>query len=219
MRLAVMQPYMFPYVGYFRLMKSVDAFVVFDDAQFVRRGWINRNRLLDRRGSVAWMTLPVVKAPQSTPIYEMRTSVYGPDWSKSVQGRFPAVAAMVAQRDEWGELLSSAGGSLTEFLLSSLRLCMSELDISTPIVRSTELAYERSMGATEKILSICETLGAGTYVNLPGGRLIYAPGDFANRKIGLEFLDHEKVFTLSVIEGLWGSKSSTSDFTRSWTQP
>src|SRR5437588_4364462 len=69
---AIMQPYFIPYAGYFRLFAASDLFVIYDCVQFPRRGWVHRNRLVDRLGVERWLTLPLQKAPQDVPIRDLR---------------------------------------------------------------------------------------------------------------------------------------------------
>jgi hypothetical protein len=70
--IAIMQPYFFPYAGYFRLLAASDLFVIYDCVQFPRRGWVHRNKLLDASGEARWLTLPLEKAPQSVLIQDLR---------------------------------------------------------------------------------------------------------------------------------------------------
>ena len=65
MKLAIMQPYIFPYIGYFQLINAVDKFVIRDDVNFIMRGWINRNRILVN-DSDSLFSIPVEKASQNT---------------------------------------------------------------------------------------------------------------------------------------------------------
>lgn len=70
MNIAVMQPYLFPYAGYFNLLAQVDKFVFFDDVNYINRGWINRNRLL-LAGDVRYFTIPLIKASQNLKINQI----------------------------------------------------------------------------------------------------------------------------------------------------
>src|SRR6188472_3168309 len=73
---AIMQPYFIPYTGYFRLFAASDVFVIYDCVQFPRRGWVHRNKLIDASGAERWVTLPLVKVPQSTLIKDLE---FAPD--------------------------------------------------------------------------------------------------------------------------------------------
>ena len=71
-KVAVMQPYFIPYTGYFRLLSETDQFVIYDCVQFQRRGWLHRNKLSDKNGTLQWLTLPLEKAPQSLIIRDLK---------------------------------------------------------------------------------------------------------------------------------------------------
>ena len=71
MKVALMQPYFFPYIGYFQLIRAVDEFVIFDKAQYIRRGWINRNRILNAQKESVYINIPVHKAPIETQIKDI----------------------------------------------------------------------------------------------------------------------------------------------------
>src|SRR3954468_7197414 len=70
--IAIMQPCFIPDAGYFRLLPASDLFVVYDCVQFPRRGWVHRNKLVDRSGAARWLTLPLEKAPQEVAIRDLR---------------------------------------------------------------------------------------------------------------------------------------------------
>jgi hypothetical protein len=70
MKIAVMQPYFFPYLGYWQLIDTVDYFVIFDDVNYIKRGWINKNRIL-HNGNIESITLPIQKASQNSKRYEI----------------------------------------------------------------------------------------------------------------------------------------------------
>src|SRR6185312_5440952 len=79
MNLAIMQPYLFPYLGYFQLIGCCDTFVIYDDVQFIKNGWINRNRIL-MNGAAHWLTMPVQRDDHGLPIN--RRHYAGGAWSR-----------------------------------------------------------------------------------------------------------------------------------------
>ena len=88
----VMQPYWAPYLGYFRLMHAVDVFVVLDDVQFPRRGFVHRNKFRKQNLSEDWVTLPILKASQKTLISELE---FHPDADSLIEkqtSRFPVLS-------------------------------------------------------------------------------------------------------------------------------
>ena len=86
MKIAIMQPYLFPYIGYFSLIKNTDHFVFFDTPQYIRKGWINRNRILGTKGKDIYFTVPVEKCPRETPIKDVKIS-YNEDWQEKWMGQ------------------------------------------------------------------------------------------------------------------------------------
>src|SRR5215471_17433056 len=94
--IAVMQPYFIPYAGYFRLLAAADLFVIYDCVQFPRRGWVHRNRLVDRSGTLRWLTLPLQKAPQDVLIRELR---FAPDAGSLMAQRLRRFDLTTAHRE------------------------------------------------------------------------------------------------------------------------
>src|ERR1700750_1615028 len=83
MKIALMQPYFFPYLGYYQLVKSVDEFVIFDQAQYVRRTWMNRNRILNNHKEFSFLIVPVTKAPRETKIKDIKID-YESNWKERI---------------------------------------------------------------------------------------------------------------------------------------
>ena len=86
MKVAIMQPYFFPYIGYFSLIKNTDHFVFFDTPQYIRKGWINRNRIIGGGGKDIYFTVPIVKAPQDTAIRDIKIDT-GSNWQEKMRGQ------------------------------------------------------------------------------------------------------------------------------------
>ena len=86
MKIAIMQPYLFPYIGYFSLIKNTDFFVFFDTPQYIRKGWINRNRILSANGDITYFTVPIQKADRNTPINKIIVS-NNYDWKMKTLGQ------------------------------------------------------------------------------------------------------------------------------------
>ena len=86
MKIAIMQPYFFPYIGYFSLIKNTDHFIFFDTPQYIRKGWINRNRIIGANGDATFFTVPVQKMPRETAINKMLIS-QNEDWKQKILGQ------------------------------------------------------------------------------------------------------------------------------------
>lgn len=190
MRIAVMQPYFYPYAGYFRLFAATDLFVVLDNVQFPRRGWVHRNRLPDRTGKSAWLTLPLVKTPRDATIAVQRFRDDAATALREQSRRFPALVDN--EDDELVELLNATEGALVDYLVAQLSAVCTRLDITTPMVRASTIEIDPELRAADRLIAITRALGADVYVNSPGGRALYDRATFASQGVELCFLtDHD----------------------------
>lgn len=202
MRIAIMQPYFLPYAGYFRLMLGVDAFVVYDTAQFPRRRWVSRNRLRMDEGRPEWLTLPLAYAPLRTAIMEMR-------FAQDAQGAWSSrVARFAVFRKPAGDAIpvvrraATLSGSLADYLCATLESVRDQLGLRTPLVRASSLAVSQAGDRCERLVAICRELGATEYVNAPGGRRLYTAEQFAMHGIALRFLPEYRGDHASVLQRL-----------------
>jgi hypothetical protein len=195
MRLGIMQPYLFPYVGYFSLIEASDRWIVFDTPQYIRHGWVNRNRVLKRgNGDWKYIRIPLVKAPQDTPICQMRIDD-SQDWRGDVvrnldyyhHCRAPHYRATV---DFLNRALTVSSDKLSVVLTHLLRETCAYVGIQRVLDVFSEMNL--NIGPVshpgEWALRICESLGAKSYVNPPGGRDIFDVQQFAGSEIELRFL-------------------------------
>lgn len=191
----IMQPYFFPYLGYFQLMHAVDRWVVFDTPQYIRHGWVNRNRVLTRgKGDWKYIRIPIQKSPRETPISEI--SVSDADWRAELINNLDYYRESRAPYyDETMEFILAATDCdsplLGDVLYYTLQSCIGYLDISLESVdRFSEMkqSIEPVHHAGQWALRISEAIGAGTYINPEGGREIFEPIEFDGAKISLQFL-------------------------------
>jgi hypothetical protein len=191
MRLAIMQPYFLPYLGYFQLMSAVDKIALLDDANFINGGWINRNRIAVQ-GEPHWLTLPLVKASQNRLINEIEI-VDDPLWKRktirTVELSYQSAPFAGQILPLLSEMLREARGSLSTFLVYQLRRLADYIGISTQIEQTSVRYPKDALTGQRRILDICVREGASTYVNLPGGRSLYDAESFASAGIELLFLE------------------------------
>lgn len=186
-----MQPYFLPYIGYWQLIQAVDKFVVLDDVNYINRGWINRNRI-SVHGEPHWMTLPLVGASQNRMISEIDLM---PDdgWKsrliKKVEDSYRVEPLFKPTMQLFRELIESAQGNLSIFLAASIQRICRLLEITTEIIPTSRIFPKAELKGQHRILDICTRLGADEYLNPPGGRDLYDPELFAERRIKLMFLD------------------------------
>lgn len=184
---AVMQPYFFPYAGYWRLLHAADVFVVFDCVQFLRRGRIHRCELPDGR----WLTLPLTPAPRDTAISAMRLA---PDARKRFDERLREQPWIAATQGPCAERVRGwlgaplDGRPLADLLFDTLRDTATMLGLPARIVRSSALGLDPALRGEQRVIAAVRAVGGGHYVNAPGGRALYDAGRFAAAGLRLSFL-------------------------------
>jgi hypothetical protein len=185
---AIMQPYFFPYAGYFRLFAASDLFVIYDCVQFPRRGWVHRNRLIDAAGIERWLTLPLKKAPQSGLIRDLR---FPPDAGERLAERlrpFPLGARCPESIAPLLGALTDIRGTPLDHIERLLQLTVACCGLRWRVIRSSTLNVPAEFRGQDRILEIARRLGAKRYVNAPGGRDLYDPASFDRAGIELRFL-------------------------------
>ena len=212
MIVAIMQPYFFPYVGYFQLMQAADIFVFHDDVQYIKGGWINRNRIL-KNNRVEWLTMPVKSASNYLPINQR----YFANESATVDRMKRRLAAAYSKSPAFESVASTIFDSLdfpdaniANFNCTSLVALAKRLHITCKFVRSSEIDEPGLLRGQAKVLALCQRFGANTYINPIGGVELYDAHDFAAAGITLSFLRTTAPPTLtesgpehlSVIDGL-----------------
>jgi hypothetical protein len=192
MKLAVMQPYFFPYLGYFQLIAAVDKFIVWDDVQYIQRGWVNRNRIL-LNGEPTYITLPLEKAHLTANINE-RVLADMTAASNKMLGQLHAAYRKAPHYQEtrvlFEEVLAQPARNLGEFLFQGLQCVCAHLDIKTELVLSSTIHKASAVAGSgsARILAMCKEQQATMYINAIGGRELYRPEDFAAQGMDLRFI-------------------------------
>ena len=185
---AIMQPYFIPYAGYFRLFAASDLFVIYDCVQFPRRGWVHRNKLIDVSGEERWVTLPLVKAPQSVLIKDLE---FPADASEQINARmqpFPDVMSPPAGAESIVEALLQAKGTPLTYIELLLKRITEYLGLRWNVLRSSSLEIPPELHGQDRILEIIRRIGAHCYLNAPGGRDLYSRTAFDEAGVELNFL-------------------------------
>lgn len=186
--IAVMQPYLWPYAGYYRLMAASDVFVVYDCVQFIRRGRIHRNEF-DTGAGADWFTLPLDRPGFTDRIDAVRLAAVTAAETDRRLRRFPRLERWInGLMPGTGLLPPQAGTLLVDFLVAQLTWAARALRLPCRILRSSGLALPADLRGEQRILAACDALGARRYVNVDGGRTLYEPRRFAERGIELRFL-------------------------------
>jgi len=190
MKLGLMQPYFFPYLGYFDLIYQSDRFIIFDTAQYIRRGWVNRNRVLHQQQGWQYITVPVKKHSRSMPIQAIEITS-DDAWKEKILGQLQHYKRRAPFFHEVIDLvqegISSKEISLSRLNVTCLALACDYLDIPFDYVYFSEMDVELGPieGPGDWALRLSEALGADEYVNPPGGVDIYDPDRFREHDIKL----------------------------------
>lgn len=187
MKLAVMQPYLFPYLGYFQLIQAVDAFVVYDDVNFINRGWINRNNILVQ-GSGQLLTMELAGASQNKMINEIEVSGRNDKLLKSIRFNYSKAPYLSQVFPIIDDIFNQRERNLARFLDYQLRQICNYLDLHPAWHISSEIKKDKELRGQIKILDICDKLGAKNYINLPGGKDLYDRKLFDSKGISLTFI-------------------------------
>ena len=188
--IAVMQPYFFPYAGYFRLFAQADEFVILDCVQFPRRGRVHRSQVANSGRPSDWLSLPLARQARETRICDL---MFADRARREFDARLAALPWIRSSRgpaaDRLREHLFGYLGPVVDYLHSGLQLVQQLLGLDTPVIRSSTLAIPDNLRGQERVIAIAKARAATTYLNAPGGRRLYAPQAFAAAGIGLVLLD------------------------------
>jgi WbqC-like protein family len=192
MRVAIMQPYFLPYIGYFQLINAVDIFVIYDNIQFSKKGWFHRNRMLQNSAD-AYFTLPL---KSDSDYLNVNERFLADSWTLSEREKmlrkftenYRKAPCFVANWPIIEDILSFENSNLFEFNLYSLKKICEILGIKTEIIVSSTIDIDHNLKGQEKVLALSSALQADTYINPIGGLELYDNQVFENKNISLEFL-------------------------------
>ena len=192
MKLAIMQPYLFPYLGYFQLIHAVDVFVVFDDVNYINRGWINRNNIL-AKGEAQLFTMELKQASQNKLINEIGVGGGNEKLIRTIQLSYSKAPYFQQAFSIIEDILNQKEMNLAQFLDYQLRAICAYFGLSPLWKTSSQLRKDKDLREQEKILAICEELEAKHYINLPGGKDLYDQKTFEARGIELSFIQSKPI--------------------------
>lgn len=186
-----MQPYIFPYIGYWQLIDAVDIFVILDDVNYIMRGFINRNEIL-LNGKRYRFSIPIKKASQNRLIMDTKLNFSQQkkdDFLKTMENAYRKAPYFDLIMPMIRNIINYNEDDLTEFILNSINMIMEYLNIHTKILISSRLDKNNNLKAESKILEICKCIEADTYINPRGGRELYHHEVFEKEGISLFFLE------------------------------
>jgi hypothetical protein len=192
MKLAIMQPYFFPYIGYWQLINSVDMFVLYDDVQFIKGGWINRNFIL-AQGQKKRITLQLQGASPNLTINSIEVGVNKEKILKTIIQNYSKAPYFNCIHPLLERIFNNKNKNLAEFIEYSILQICEYLDICPQWHVSSTLRKDTSLRGQDKVLAICKEVNASHYINMLGGRNLYDLKKFKKEGITLLFLEPKSI--------------------------
>ncbi|MCQ2179216.1 MAG: WbqC family protein [Bacteroidales bacterium] len=187
MKLAIMQPYFMPYIGYFQTMAAVDTYVVYDDVQYIKGGWVGHNYLLIG-GKKQMFTIQLKGASPNKLFNEVEIGDSFKKLTHMLQLNYRKAPFYDEVMPVLQDIFSYEDRNLARFLWNSYRKLFEYLEIDTNIILSSSIEKDNSLRGKDKVLAICKTLGADTYLNAIGGQELYDKVEFAANGVDLHFV-------------------------------
>ena len=205
MKLGIMQPYFLPYIGYFQLIKVVDKYVIYDDVNFIKGGWINRNNILVN-GNKFMFNLILNGASSNKLINEIYISPNQSKLLKTIENSYKNSAYFEFVFPIIIRIFEYSDKNLAKFIGNSIVEICNYLNMDTEIVYSSELDKNDDLKGQDKVIDICKLLKVDSYINAIGGQELYCKDNFKREGINLQFLKsnlvHYTQFRNEFISGL-----------------
>lgn len=187
-----MQPYIFPYIGYFQLLQAVNKFIFYDDVNFIKQGWVNRNQILVNSQSHLF-SVPVEKISSfkkinETAINQMVYDKWRSKFLKQVEQTYKKAPYFEPTYSIIREVLVHSPLLISDLAKKSVTMVADYLSMPVAIEYSSEIYNNTQLKGQDRVLDICQKENASVYVNVPGGRALYAQSDFTDRNIDLQFI-------------------------------
>lgn len=196
MKLGIMQPYLFPYIGYWQLIHAVDTFVIYDNIQFSKKGWFNRNYILVKEEKTLF-SIPLKKGSDFLNVNERYLAESSNKEIKKIIAKinnsykkapyfdnvFPLVKKIFEYKNE----------NLFEYIYNSILQICNYLEIRTKIIISSTVDIDHSLKSQHKVIAINKIFAAKKYINPIGGIKLYNSNEFKKQNIELEFIESEPI--------------------------
>lgn len=214
--LGVMQPYLFPYLGYYQLVMAVDKFVFYDDVTFIKGGYINRNNIL-ANGKAQRFTVAVPGSSSNIKIRDLNFDVNVKKVLRSIEQSYNKAPYFQDVYQLIEETLQDKNRNVAHICSNSIKKVFEYLETEKEFYNSSDIGYDRSMSAADKLIAMSHIFDTQQYINTPGGRDLYDRTYFSNYGITLSFIEmrsciydqptSEFISHLSMIDVLmWNSK-------------
>ena len=196
MILGIMQPYLFPYIGYFQLINAVDKYVIYDDVQYIQKGWINRNNYLNTSGSGNQNSLQFTfKVKTDYRLKNICDREYSTSFETDKNNFLKFLYHIYHKAPYYSEtmhviqdILSYNSDNIAEFNANSIIKISESLGINTEFCCSSDITIPSDLRFQSRGIWICKYFGADTYINAIGGQKLYSYEDYAKEGLQLHFL-------------------------------
>ena len=197
MKIAIMQPYFMPYLGYFQLINEVDKFIFYDDVNYIKGGWINRN-FITINGELKRFTIPL---KNSSSIKKIKDTYV--DWDCRNMQKLIKTFNQNLKKDSVSikiieEIIDIKPKTISEMSILSINLTFNNLGIKTLLKKSSDIEYKKTNNRILNLINICKLENCDNYLNSEGGQHLYNKNDFISHNINLNFLRGSK--TASIID-------------------
>lgn len=188
MKLAVMQPYLFPYIGYFQLIHASDIFLIYDDVAYIKQGYINRNSVLCANGATRF-TVPVRGASSNRLISDLQFATDVAKVLRTIEQCYSKAPYFETVFPLIRQILENEDRAIASVCMTSYQSIFSYLGLEKQFKKTSELDYDRTASAQDRLVALCHKFGADCYINTPGGRFLYTKKEFAEQGVELKFID------------------------------
>ncbi len=198
MKIAIMQPYIFPYIGYFQLIYEADVFVFYDDVNFIKQGWINRNRIL-LEGKEYVFTLPLNNASSFNTIKETKVdrknfNKWKIKFLKSLDYAYKKAPNYKEIYDLVHTVINTEFETISDYAIESIKRVTFYLDLKTKFYCSSiDFGSTKVLDRESRIIEISKLINANNYINPIGGEFLYEKDVFSLAGIQLNFLEPSPV--------------------------
>ncbi|MBS7144882.1 MAG: WbqC family protein [Roseburia sp.] len=195
MKIGIMQPYFMPYIGYWQLMNAVDRYVIYDDVNFIKGGWINRNKILIE-GQEKYFNVQMIGAGSYKKINEVKVDLKNEVIEKKIRtiknayGKAPYFKSVFPIIQD---ILLNPRDNLAEYLTNSILVVHEYLDMKSEIFISSKIEKDNEKRGTNKVIDLCKKLNGDVYYNAIGGQKLYSYSEFDKNEITLKFIKTRQI--------------------------
>ena len=192
MKVAIMQPYFLPYIGYFQLISAVDRFVIYDNIKYTKKGWINRNRMLQNSQDKGF-SLSLAKASDGLDIIDRRLAenFNRQKLLNQIRGAYGKAPYF---NDVWPlieKIVFFENNNLFRYIQYSILEICKYLMLDTEIIVSSDIDVDHDLKGEKRVISICKKMEASIYINPIGGKDIYSNDIFTEQELELQFVQSQ----------------------------